>query len=229
MADPKGEKPESDHPHEDDLPLELHLDQEGLPAAGDEGYPLEETFDLSVSTEDTLPLEAPPDQEVVPAAGEESPLSALGLSASTEDFHFSGPAEELDFTEPADFTFPSEQAAEAEVASESPADFAAGEPAGVESFFGAEEGFGAEEFSSAESPLPEEAAVEPELAGEGIAEVELAEEPAEEEERPKPKFESPAWLRTVEFMPSACWSCACRWPLFSPSSGSKTPSTSRSS
>ena len=71
VTDPKGEKPESDHPHEDDLPLELHQDQEGLPAAG-----------------------------------EEDPLDALSLNASTEEFHFSGPAEELDFTEPTDFTFP---------------------------------------------------------------------------------------------------------------------------
>ena len=158
MADPKGERPESDHPHEDDLPLDLHQEQEGLP----------------------------------PAA-EENPLDALGLSASTEEFHFSGPAEELDFTEPADFTFPTEQAAETGVVSEQTGELAFAEPAEAEGLFGTEEG------SPAESFLPEEAAVDTELAGEGIADLEAAEEPAEAEEE-KPKFELPAWVRIAEWV-----------------------------
>ncbi len=35
MTDPTHDKPESDHPHEDDLPLEFQVDQEGSPLAGD--------------------------------------------------------------------------------------------------------------------------------------------------------------------------------------------------
>ena len=77
MTDPKGEKPEPDHPHEDDLSLELHPDQEGV------------------------------------AGRREVSAGMPSLSASTDEFHFSGPAEELDFTEPADFTFPTSIRAEA--------------------------------------------------------------------------------------------------------------------
>ena len=141
VTNPKGEKPESDHPHEDEIPLELHQDPQGLPAAG-----------------------------------EENPLDALGLSASIEEFHFSGPAEELDFTEPTDFTFPSKQPAEAE------------------QFFGFMEG------TTAESPPPEEAVVEAELADEEIADLEIAEEAPAEEEKPKPKFELPRWARIAEWV-----------------------------
>jgi hypothetical protein len=78
VTEPKGEKPESDHPIEDDLSLEFQPEEEGSPPGG------------------------------------ESPPEATSVSASTEDFHFSGPAEELDFTEPADFAFPTEAPAKAE-------------------------------------------------------------------------------------------------------------------
>ncbi|MGA2255419.1 MAG: hypothetical protein ABSG53_12205, partial [Thermoguttaceae bacterium] len=124
MTDPKGEKPQPNQPHEDDLSLELHKDQEDLPLAGGDNLP-----------------------------------EALSLNASTDEFQFSGPAEELDFTEPADFAFPTEQPAEA--AAEQSEDFAAAEPAEAQSLFGAEE-------SLAASSLSEEAAIEPELASEGI-------------------------------------------------------------
>ena len=87
VTDPKGEKPDSDHPHEDDLSLELHRT----------------------------------------AAAEAHPLDALSMNASTEEFHFSGPAEELDFTEPSDFTFPTEHT-EAGGATEHVGEFAAAEP-----------------------------------------------------------------------------------------------------
>jgi hypothetical protein len=159
VTDHRDDMPDSDHTHEDDFPLELQQDQEGLPAAG-----------------------------------AENPLDALGLSASTEEFHFSGPAEELDFTEPADFTFPTQQAAETEVVSESTGDLAAAEQAEAGMLFGAEEA------APAASPLSEEAAVQPELAGEGIDELGVAEEPAEEEGKAKRKFELPAWVRTAEWI-----------------------------
>ncbi len=161
MTEPKGEKPDSDHPHEDDLSLDLSHDQEGLPAGG-----------------------------------EEHPPHDPSLSASTDEFHFSGPVEELDFSEPTDFAFPTGQAAEAESVSEQSGSFVA-EPAGAEQSFGAEGGFGAEE-TPAESPLPEEAGVQSELAGEGIADLALGEESAEE--KPKPKFELPAWVRIAEWV-----------------------------
>ena len=157
MTDPKGGKPESDHPHEDDLSLDLHEDQEVLPAA-----------------EDHLP-------------------EALATNASAEDFQFLGPVEELDFTEPADFTFPTEQSSEA--ATEHSGEFSAVEPAGVEGLFGAGDS------SFAGSPLPEEAAVEPEPAGKGAAELEAAEEPAEtKEKKPKTKVELPPWVGTAEWV-----------------------------
>ena len=156
MIDPKGEKPGSEHPHEDDLSLELPQDQEGLPPA------------------------------------EEHPLNA-----STEEFHFSGPAEELDFTEPSDFAFPSAQPAEAGAASEHSGEFPAAEPAEAGLFFGPEGGaFG-------ESPLPEGVAgeamaAEAEPAGDGIADLEVADEPTEGVE--KPKFELPRWVRIAEWV-----------------------------
>ena len=152
VTDPKGKKPDSDHPHEDDLSLDLSSELEGLPAAGGEHPPHDPS-----------------------------------LSASTEEFQFSGPAEELDFTEPADFAFPTEQPA-----SDQSGSFVAGEHVGAEQAFGAEEG------SPAESPLPEETAAEAEMAGEGIADLEIAEESAEKE--PKPKFELPAWARIAEWV-----------------------------
>ena len=155
MTDPKGEKPESDHPHEEDLPFELHEDQEGLPAADEENLP-----------------------------------EALSLNASTEDFHFSGPAEELDFTEPSDFAFPTEQSPGGTV--EHSGELAAAEPREAEGFFGAGE------VADVGSALPEEATIEPALAGEGIADVEIAEET--EGKKSKPKVELPAWVRTAEWV-----------------------------
>ena len=143
MSDSKAEKPDSDHPNENEFPPELQ-----------------------------------PDQGALPAAGEENPLDALGLSGSTDEFHFSGPSEELDFTEPADFSFPSGQAL----------DFSA-------EHTGAENLFAAGETPPAESPLPDNAAVDVELAGEGIADLE-----ATEEEEEKPKFELPAWVRIAEWI-----------------------------
>ena len=110
------------------------------------------------------------------------------MSASTEEFHFSGPAEELDYTEPADFTFPG-QPSGGEAASEHSGELAAAEPAEAEGLFGPEG------IPSAESPPPEDAAVEPELAGEGIADLETA-----EEEKPKPKLELPAWVQTAQWV-----------------------------
>jgi hypothetical protein len=153
VTDPKGKKPDSDQPHEDEFPLELHDEQEGLPG------------------ENLLP-------------------EAMAMNASTEEFHFSGPAEELDFTEPADFAFAAEQPAEgfAEPSSE----FAAAEPVEAEGLFGAEE-------AAAEPVQAEEAAVEPELAGEGIADLDMAEGLAEGEE-PKPRFALPPWVRTAEWV-----------------------------
>jgi len=157
VTDPKGEKPKSDHPHEDDLSLEPQENQKGLPGAEDH---------LS---------------------------GALPTNASTDEFEFLGPVEELDFTEPADFTFPSEQPAEA--AAEHTGESSAAEPAEVEGLFGAE-GSG-----SAESPRPEEAAVEPEQAGEAIPDLEAAEEPAKSEDKQaKPKAELPPWVRTAEWV-----------------------------
>ncbi|MGO9115203.1 MAG: hypothetical protein ACLP9L_38820 [Thermoguttaceae bacterium] len=153
MTDPKREKPESDHPHEDDLSLDFQQLQEGIPAAGDG-----------------------------------SPLEDLSSSASTEEFHFSGPAEELDFTEPADFTFPTELPGE--VASEHSGELAGAEPAEAQGLVKTEGG------ALGELPPPEEGAVEPELAGEGIPEVEAA----DTEEKTKRKIELPAWVQTAEWV-----------------------------
>jgi len=155
VTDPKGEKPEPNHPHEDDLSLELHGDQAGLPAAKDH---------LS---------------------------EALPTNASTDEFQFLGPVEELDFTEPADFAFPTEPAEAVEHSGE----FSAAEPAEDQGLFDAEES------AVAESPLAEESAPEPVLAGEGIAELGVAEEPAEtKEKQSKPKTELPRWVRTAEWV-----------------------------
>lgn len=157
MTDPKGEKPQSDHPHEEEFPLDMFQDQEG-----------------------------------VPAADEENPLEAAPMNASVEEFQFSGPAEELDFTEPTDFAFPTGQPTEGAIGSEPTTDFAAAEPAPTEQFFGPVQGF------PGESPLPEAIAAEPELAGDGIADLEAAEEPPEGEE--KPKFELPGWVKVLEWV-----------------------------
>ncbi len=150
MADPKHEKPDSDHPHEDELPLEFEQVQEGLPAVG-----------------------------------EFAPLEDMSLSSSTDEFHFSGPLEELDFTEPSDFTFPS--LPPGDVPSEHSGELAAAEPA--EALFGADTGI------PGEPALPGDGEVTPQIAGEGIPDVEVA-----EEEKPKPKRELPAWVRAIEWV-----------------------------
>ena len=152
VTDPKREKPESDHPHEDDLSLEFQQDQEGPSLAGG-------------------PL----------------PLEDMSLSSSTEEFHFSGPVEELDFTEPADFTFPTLPSSE--VATGQSGELPGAEPAE------AQDPFGADADAAGEPALPEDGHVESDVAGEGIPEVEAA-----EEEKPKPKRELPAWVRTAEWI-----------------------------
>ena len=150
-------------------------------------------------------------------------MSDLSVSGSIEEFHFSGPAEELDFTEPADFTFP-EQPAASDQSGELSADhgFMVPEPVGAESFLGAE-GFGPEQGATAESPLAEDAGVEPQLAGEGIADLESGEEAA----KPKPKFQAPAWVRTAEWVMVGLLGVGeIRRHSWSPCFGSRTPSKS---
>ena len=75
-------------------------------------HPQEDEFDLEFAAE---PEAAAPHAEE----------HAADINASTEEFHFSGPLEELDFTEPADFTFPAEEAAEVEPISDSSAEIPA--------------------------------------------------------------------------------------------------------
>jgi hypothetical protein len=154
LSDPKGETPHPDHPHEDEFEFEMHE------AAAEEGPHTPEH-----------------------AAHEPNPLDELGISASTDEFHFTGPAEELDFTEPADFTFPTEHA-EAEAGSDSSAEIPTPEHADLEHFFGEE--------SAHHEAAGEVEGVEPALAGEAV-------EPAAEEE-PKPKRELPASVRALEWV-----------------------------
>jgi hypothetical protein len=119
------------------------------------------------------------------------PLDALGIQASSEDFQFSGPAEELDFTEPADFTFPSEHF-EAEAGSDSSAEFVTPEHGGIEHLFGGDE-------TEHHEAVGEEAVAEVEPVGEA-AEDEASEVRLEEEPKAKPKRELPAWVRTFEWV-----------------------------
>ncbi len=153
VTDPKGEKPESDHPHDDDLSLGFEQNPEGPSLAGE-------------------PL----------------PLEDMSLSSSTDEFQFSGPVEELDFTEPADFTFPTLPSSD--VATEHSGEFSAAEPGAADGLSGADSG------TAGEPAMAEEGAIDTEVAGEGIPEVEVA----EEEEKAKPKRELPAWVRTVEWV-----------------------------
>jgi hypothetical protein len=143
VTDPKGRKPDSDHPHEEDLPLELNLDEDALTPLDDQQH-------------------------------SRSPA----MNASTEEFTFPGPVEELDFTEPADFTFPTELAAE-------------GQP----DFAGAEGLFGGDETGAAPAETVEEVAAAPGVVTETVAELE-----SDEEEKPKRRFELPAWFRTAEWL-----------------------------
>jgi hypothetical protein len=166
LSDPKGEKPHSDHPHEDEFEFEMH---EHVADEGPHGHE---------------------HAEHEHAAGEHDPLDALGINASSEEFHFAGPAEELDFTEPADFTFPTEHA-EAEASSDSSAEFAPHEHGGIDHLFGGDEA------APHEAAVGEEAAEELEPVA-VAAEGEKVE--AEEEKQPKPKRELPAWVRTLEWV-----------------------------
>ena len=152
MTDPKGKKPASKGPHEDDLPPKLQPDDGGAAAAGEE-FP-----------------------------------EALSMSGSLDDFQFSGPVEELDFTEPADFTFPTEEPGAA--VSES-----SGEIAAPEHLEG-EQVSGTAETAYVEPHVAEESSEEADVAGEGIAEVEAA----PEEEAPKAKFALPAWVQKLEWV-----------------------------
>jgi uncharacterized integral membrane protein len=166
VSDPKGETPHPDHPQEDDFSLEFPLQhEEGAPQAESHG------------------------QEHA-AADAPHPLDALGINSSTDEFHFSGPVEELDFTEPVDFTFPSEPA-EAEADSDSSAEIGGIEHAGLEHLLGGEE---AAPHEAAEG----EAVAEAEPAAEAGV-VEAAEEEAETEPQAKPKRELPAWVHTLEW------------------------------
>ena len=85
---------------------------------------------------DDLTQDLRQDQEGLPAAGEEHPLDAPAMNASTDEFHFSGPAEDLDFTEPSDFAFPTGEPAEGGDAAEPSSEFPAAEPAEAENLFG---------------------------------------------------------------------------------------------
>ena len=105
MSDPQGERPHPDHPQQDDFELESLSEERGAIPPGHKGD----------------------------AAEVENPLDALGLNASSDDFQFTGPMEELDFSEPADFTFPTDQPAETAAVSHSAADHSA-----AEHVFGAE-------------------------------------------------------------------------------------------
>ena len=86
-------------------------------------HPPEDEFDLEFATEP---------EGAAPYAEEH----AADVNASTEEFHFSGPLEELDFTEPADFTFPAEEAAEVEPVSDSSAEIPGAEHAGLDGIEG---------------------------------------------------------------------------------------------
>ena len=136
--------------------------------------------------EDDLSLDAQQDLEGLPTAGEGFSLEDMSVSASTDEFHFSGPVEELDFVEPANFTFPNEE----------PGGIAAGssvELAAAELF--EEEPFVASEDVVDESPPPDVGPIEPDLVGEGAPDADIA-----SEEKPKRKFALPAWVRAAEWL-----------------------------
>ena len=158
VSDPHGDAPHPDHPDEEDFFLEMP--EEHAEAA-------EETHEHH-------------------DAGEQHPFDALGIHASTEEFHFTGPAEELDFTEPADFTFPTEQAP-GEAVSESSTNLGAAEHVEGEHFFGSEEA------------APHEATEGEELSIDGEAEAVPDLDLGEEEEVVKPKRELPAWVHTLQW------------------------------
>jgi hypothetical protein len=154
VSDSKGEKPQSGHPHEDEFDFEMFE-----PAAGEGPHTPEH------------------------AAHEPNPLDELGINASSEEFQFTGPAEELDFTEPTDFTFPTGHV-DAEAGSDSSAEIATPEHAGVEHLFTGDEAAIHEAAGEEAAPAGEAADGE-----EGV-----------EEEAPKPKRELPASVRTLQWV-----------------------------
>jgi hypothetical protein len=117
------------------------------------------------------------------------PLDELGIHASSEEFHFSGPAEELDFTEPADFTFPTEHV-ETEASSDSSAEFPAHEHAELDHLFGGDEA------AHHEAAVGEHEAAEVEPVAVATAD----EAKVEEEPKPKRKREVPASIRALEWV-----------------------------
>lgn len=133
--------------------------------------------------EDDLGLEF--HEEALPSGGEEHPLDAPSLNASADEFHFSGPIENLDFSEPSGFEFPTEQPLEAEVAAE-----------------GASEDFSAPEAFSLDVPAAALGPAEEELVAEAAAELEPVGETEDEavEAEAKPKFELPAWVHTAQWV-----------------------------
>ncbi len=127
----------------------------------------------------------PHEDELEHTAHEPHPLDELGIHTSSEDFQFTGPAEDLDFTEPADFTFPTEHF-EAEAGADSSAEIASPEHADLEHFIGGDEAAHHTNDEMVAEAVPAEAA-------EG--EVGVEEKPA-----PKPKRELPASVRTLEWV-----------------------------
>ncbi len=127
-----------------------------------------------------------------PSAGP-NPLHELGLHASTDEFHFSGPMEELDFTEPADFTFPTGPDGSA-IHGTSVPHFGHSEAEGL---FGGEQSH--EHQHERGEGLPHEGGD----VHDGIVDTELATDDAvaveEAAELPKPKRQWPKWLGKAEW------------------------------
>jgi hypothetical protein len=177
VSDPKGETPRTEHPMEDDLLLDFSTQHE-------EGAPLPELLGQ--------------DAEIDAA----HPVVQSNVNASTDDFQFTGPLEELDFTEPADFTFPSE-AIESGAVSDSSANMGTVEHAGLEDLLSTEE-------------------AAPQTSGEGEAVAvseteeapELVENAAEEAPKAKPKRELPAWVHALEWTTVALLSVGSLIALF---------------
>jgi len=166
VSEAKGEKPNPEHPQEDDLLLDFSTQHE-------EGAPQGKAHGQDHAEADAL-----------------HPLAEPGINASTDEFQFTGPVEELDFTEPVDFTFPSE-AAEVEAVSDSSADMGAVDHAGLEHLLGAEE-------AAPHKAAVSDATAEPQPAAEA-PDQDLAEKDAEKEPNAKPKRELPAWVHALEW------------------------------
>ena len=174
MSDPKGEIPHPDQKPEDELELEFISEPEHATPSAVPGH------------------HVPMVGEGHAAAEEPHPLDALNLNASTDDFQFTGPVEELDFTEPADFTFPAEQAVEHEAVSDSSAEI----PAGLEHVLGTGEAATPGHPRSGSAAAGDVAVA---LAEPAPTEAEAPEAGAEEGPSPKPRRELPAWVHAVEW------------------------------